>query len=78
MPGANANRDYKVKPVVTCHAENPTATEGISHIFSSHLLASMKKGRMSGPVFTLWFNDQLHCELQAYCKAKCMDFACAG
>jgi hypothetical protein len=29
---------------------------------------------MSGPIFTVWFNDQLHSELKAYCKAENMDF----
>jgi hypothetical protein len=29
MLGANANRDYKMKSVVICHAENPTALRGL-------------------------------------------------
>jgi hypothetical protein len=79
LPG-NANKDYKQKHAIF-HADNLRALRGF--LKSSLLIYwwSMKKGWMSGPVFTEWSNDQLHCELKAYCKAKNMDlkdFSCVG
>jgi hypothetical protein len=70
MLDGKAYGDYKLKPVVIYHAENSRALNGFLKYSLPVYWQSMKKGWMSGPIFTEWFNDQLHCKLKAYCKAK--------
>jgi hypothetical protein len=66
ISGSNTNGDYKLKPVVTYHAENPRAMRGF-------LKSSLPVYWQSGLIFTEWCNNQLHHELKAYCKAENME-----
>jgi hypothetical protein len=73
MLGGNANRDYKLKPVVIYCTENPRALRGFLRSSLPVCWPSVKNVWMSGPLFTEWISDQLQCELKSYWNAKDID-----
>jgi hypothetical protein len=78
--GGNANGDYKLKPLVVCHSENPRAFRGISVSHLSLLWRSSKKGCISSDIILQYyiilkyFSETLHRDLEAYCKEENLDF----
>jgi hypothetical protein len=74
MLGGNDNGDHKLMPVSICHAENPGELRGILKPSPPVYWRPTTKCWMPGPEFTEWFNDQLHRDLKAKCKAENTDF----
>ncbi|XP_068251128.1 tigger transposable element-derived protein 1-like [Palaemon carinicauda] len=71
--GANAEGDYKLKPALVYHTENPRALKGYVKSFLPCYWYSNKKGWMTGTIFKDYFG-KLEKELELYCEKKQIPF----
>jgi hypothetical protein len=66
--GGNASGDYKTKPLMVYHSENPRALKGYSKEHLPVVWWSNRKAWITAAVFKSYFSNELRCELKAYCE----------
>jgi hypothetical protein len=72
--GGNAEGDYKLKPVMVYHSENPCALKGyVKHLLPVHFYSSAK-GWLTGSLFIDYMTSKLEGELREYCAKENLDF----
>ena len=72
--GANLMGDYKLKPVLVYHAENPHALKGYAKNSLPVYWYSTSTGWMMGDIFQWYVKDQLENELKEYCRSQGLPF----
>ena len=66
--GGNASGNYKTKPLLVYHSENPRALKGYSKKELPVVWRSNKKAWITGAVFESYFCNELRRELKTYCE----------
>ena len=68
--GANLMGDYKLKPVLVYHAENPRALKGYAKTSLPVHWFSNSSGWMTGHIFETYSRTSLVHELKEYCRSQ--------
>jgi hypothetical protein len=66
--GGHASGDYKTKPLMVYHSENPQALKGYSKEHLPVVWLSNRKAWITAAVFESYFSNELRRELKAYCE----------
>ncbi|XP_007665107.1 tigger transposable element-derived protein 1 [Ornithorhynchus anatinus] len=67
LVGGNAAGDFKLKPLVVYHSENPVALRGFSKSFLPVLWKANRKARITRVVFENWFTSYFCPAVKMYC-----------
>lgn len=68
--GGNAAGDFKLKPVLIHHSENPRALKGHTKASLPVIFRSSKRGWMNSHTFQVWFTDHFCPAVERYCHEK--------
>lgn len=68
--GGNSSGDFKVKPMLVYHSENPRALKGLSKHRLPVIWKANKKAWVTQKIFLEWFTDHFCPEVESYCKEK--------
>jgi hypothetical protein len=66
--GGNTSGDYKIKPLMVYHSENPRALTGYSKEGLPVVWRSNKTAWITASLFESYFAIELYHELKAYCE----------
>jgi hypothetical protein len=66
--GGNASGDYKIKPLMVYHSQNPRALKGYFKEGLPVVWRSNKKAWITASLFESYFASELHHELKVYCE----------
>ncbi|XP_037825416.1 tigger transposable element-derived protein 1-like [Lucilia sericata] len=72
--GGNAAGDFKFKPFLIYHSENPRAFKNVKKSELSVHWRANKKAWMTASLFRDWMNNCAAPELKAYCSSKNIEF----
>ncbi|MEE6465495.1 hypothetical protein FKM82_006570 [Ascaphus truei] len=72
--GSNAAGDFKLKPLLVYHTENPRAFKGYAKSTLPVIWKSNRKAWVTGSLFEDWFQHQFIPAVQLYCMNQNLDF----
>ncbi|MEE6457969.1 hypothetical protein FKM82_000130 [Ascaphus truei] len=72
--GSNAAGDFRLKPLLVYHAENPRAFKGYAKSTLSVIWKSNRKAWVTGILFEDWFHHHFIPAVQLYCTRQNLDF----
>ena len=73
-PGYKSSKDFKFKPFLIYHSENPRAFKNVKKSELSVHWRANKKAWMTASLFRDWMNNCAAPELKAYCSSKNIEF----
>ncbi|CAM4425977.1 unnamed protein product [Lepidochelys kempii] len=72
--GGNAEGNYKLKPLLVYHSQNPRAVRGYIKSRLPVIWKSNRKAGMTHNIFHGWFVDHAVSEFKAYCQKENLAF----